>query len=169
MAAGDRGALQELYQARVRDIHGVVARILGDPEEVREAVQDTFIRAWRQAGEYRAERGEVFGWLVHIARNGSIDRLRRIGRRRSVLVGWAGARDSADGLDAAISDPADDRREWLDHHLGQLSDAQRRALELAFYGGYTQEEIAQRLQTSVGNVKNHLRRGLLKLRQKVLP
>ena len=161
MAAGDADALREFYELHATGVHRVVARILCDREEVREAVQDTFIKAWRLAATYRPDRGEAVAWLVFIARNTAIDRLRGGARRRALLAAAANDPDRTGPPDSA---PADDR-EFLEHHLAGLSPAQRQALELAFFGGYSQEEIAQQMRTPVGNVKNHLRRGLLKLRQ----
>jgi RNA polymerase sigma-70 factor (ECF subfamily) len=164
MAGGDDEALRELYGRHVDRIYGIAARILRDREEVREVVQDTFARAWNLAGRYRAERGEVVAWLVFMARNGAIDRIRRSGRRERML-----AICRADAADDASPDGWDDGREWLERQLGLLSRDQRRALELAFFQGCTQAEIAERIGTSVGNVKNHLRRGLMKLRRLVRP
>jgi RNA polymerase sigma-70 factor (ECF subfamily) len=161
MATGESGALQALYERHVGRVRGVAARILADPEEVREGVQDTFVKAWQQAATYRPDRGEVISWLLFIARNGAIDRLRRGVRRRDALALLA--HDFADSLSAPQT--AADGREFLDHPLADLSVPQRQALELAFFSGCSQLEIAERMQTPVGNVKNHLRRGLLKLRQ----
>lgn len=161
MAEGDTEALRSLHREFTPVIHGIVRRMLDDPEEAREAVQDTFIRAWRRAGGYRADRGEVVAWLVFIARHAAIDRLRQ-GARRKALHQSLGA--EADGA-APPETEASDRREEVEQHLNGLSGPQRRALELAFFSGCTQVEIAAAMQTPVGNVKNHLRRGLLKLRQ----
>ncbi|HYD83257.1 MAG TPA: sigma factor, partial [Opitutus sp.] len=82
MASGDAEALQLLYLQFSGQINGIVRRILEDPEDAREAVQDTFIKAWRQAATYRRDRGEVVSWLVFIARHSAIDRLRKGARRR---------------------------------------------------------------------------------------
>lgn len=145
-------------------VHGIVRRILEDPEDAREAVQDTFIKVWRQASSYRTDRGEVVAWLVFIARHAAIDRVRQGARRR--LLYDALQQTPADPTSAASE--AVDQSEHLVHHLAQLSTAQRRALELAFFSGCTQTEIASAMQTPVGNVKNHLRRGLAKLRELVV-
>lgn len=163
MATGDAEALQLLYLEFSAQVHGIVRRILEDPEDAREAVQDTFIKAWRQAGTYRRERGEVVSWLVFIARHSAIDRLRKGARRR--LLHEALQREPADA--AMPAHELFDQHETLSRHLGELSPAQRQALELAFFGGCTQAQIASAMQTPVGNVKNHLRRGLQKLRQLV--
>ena len=161
VAEGDAAALHALYLEFGPVVHGVVRRMLLDAEDAREAVQDTFIKLWRQAANYRAERGEVVAWLVFIARNSAIDRIRQGARRRLLHETL-----QTIPVDSAPSPRLNfDQQDSLDHHLGQLSSAQRRALELAFFSGCTQTEIASAMQTPVGNVKNHLRRGLLKLRQ----
>ncbi|QYM79687.1 sigma-70 family RNA polymerase sigma factor [Horticoccus luteus] len=166
LAAGEREALQLLYLEFAPLLHGIARRMLEDPEDARDAVQDAFIKAWRQAATYRAERGEVVSWLVFIVRRSAIDRLRKGARRRRLHetlrrepVEMAEREGGGTPLDS----------ENLDGYLGQLSAAQRQALELAFFGGCTQGEIAEAMQTPVGNVKNHLRRGLMKLRQLAKP
>ncbi|HLP01900.1 MAG TPA: sigma-70 family RNA polymerase sigma factor [Opitutaceae bacterium] len=161
MAAGDAAALRTFVDEMGGRVHGVVLRILRDPEATREAVQDTFLKAWRQAGSYRPARGEVISWLVFIARNVAIDRVRRQARQRALLETL---RDEADGV---VPAPQDDfvRREAVTLGLARLAAPQRRALELAFFDGCTQAEIAAAMRTPVGNVKNHLARGLRKLRE----
>lgn len=161
MAAGDSEALQLLYLDFGARIHGIVRRILEDPEDAREAVQDAFIKAWRQAKSYRPERGEVVSWLVFIARNAAIDRVRQGARRR--LLHEALQRERIEP--EMPSSGAFDDRAVLADRLGELSAPQRQAIELAFFKGCTQSQIAAAMQTPVGNVKNHLRRGLQKLRQ----
>jgi len=164
MAEGDADALQSLYQQFHAQVHGIVRRILEDAEDAREAVQDTFIKAWRQAGAYRPERGEVVAWLVFIARNAAIDQLRKGARRRQLHEAFQ--REPVGGNETRY-DWADGD-EILSRHMAELSAAQRQALELAFFGGCTQAQIASAMGTPIGNVKNHLRRGLQKLRQLVM-
>lgn len=162
MAAGDSDALRELHREYLALLQGVVRRILVDREDVREVVQDTFIKAWRQAGSYRPDRAEVYSWLVFIARNQAIDRLRRSRRRQELLTALA-----REVPEPVLTLEASDRKDLLVRHLGDLTPGQRRALELAFFTGCSQLEIASAMQTPIGNVKNHLRRGLLKLREVV--
>jgi len=161
MADRDSGALTELHQAHVSLLHGLVRRILADHEEVREVVQDTFVKAWNQANVYRPERGEVHAWLVFIARNLAIDRLRRRSRRAAAMAEFA--KDTDDSEPAPQE--STERRDLFEQTMTGLRPAQRQALELAFFRGCSQAEIAAEMNTPVGNVKNHLRRGLLKLRQ----
>lgn len=161
MAAGEADALQLLYLELSATVHGVVRRILENPEDAREAVQDTFVKAWRNARAFDPARGEVVAWLVFIARHAAIDRVRKGARQRQLHAAFE--REPAEHAAAPVDHF--DRREEVARHLATLSPAQRRALELAFFGGCTQVQIAAAMQTPVGNVKNHLRRGLQKLRQ----
>lgn len=161
MAAGEGEALQLLFLEFNAQLHGLVRRILEDPEDAREVVQDTFIKAWRHAASYRPERGEVVSWLVFIARRTAIDRLRKGARRR--LLHEALQREPVD--DTQLPYDRFEFEERVARHLDEISPAQRQALELAFFRGHSQAQIAAAMQTPVGNVKNHLRRGLQKLRQ----
>ena len=161
LAAGESDALQVLYLEFSPLVHGIARRILEDPEDARETVQDTFIKLWRQAPSYRADRGEVVAWLVFIARHSAIDRVRQGARRRLLHEALQKNPPAASGSTTGSFEA----QENLAHHLSQLSIAQRQALELAFFSDCTQAEIASAMQTPVGNVKNHLRRGLSKLRQ----
>jgi RNA polymerase sigma-70 factor (ECF subfamily) len=161
IAEGDAEALRLLYDLYVDRIHGIVSRIVADSQDVREIVQDTFVKAWRQAGTYRHERGEVFAWLALIARNTAIDRIRAGKRRREILVQYAGD-------PSAEPPPASgtlDHRDFVVRTLAQLEHSQRRALELAFFGGCSHAEVAQHLEVPVTTVKNLLHRGMLRLRE----
>ena len=160
--------MQLLYHELAPVLHGVARRILEDPEDAREVVQDTFVKAWRQAADYRADRGEVVSWLVFIVRRAAIDRLRRGVRQQRLQA----ALERELGDEAAVGGEPTAAERWehgeeVDQHLNQLTLAQRRALELAFFSGYTHHQISSTLRMPLGTVKNHLRRGLLKLRQLV--
>lgn len=161
LAAGEGEALQILYLEFGPIVHGVVRRVLEDPEDAREAVQDTFIKLWRQASSYRSDRGEVVSWLVFMARHVAIDRVRQGARRRLLYEALQKQPPEPECAAAATFD----QKEHLVRDLAQLSASQRQALELSFFSGCSQAEIASVMQTPVGNVKNHLRRGLSKLRQ----
>ncbi|HEY0946816.1 MAG TPA: sigma-70 family RNA polymerase sigma factor [Opitutaceae bacterium] len=161
VAAGDAEALQLLYLELGPVVNGIVRRILENPEDARETVQDTFIRVWRSAGTFRAERGEVVAWIIFIARNAAVSRVRK-GARQRVLY-EALQREAAEPFFPPVY--RFDVQEDVSRRLDTLSAAQRRALELAFFGGFTQAQIAAAMQTPIGNVKNYLRRGLQKLRQ----
>ncbi len=162
--------MQLLYHELSPVVHGIVRRILEDPEDAREAVQDTFVKAWRRADTYRAERGEVVSWLVLIARSEAINRVRGGARRHRLLE--ALQREAEVVAPLAEDTPAADahfQAEAVGQHLAGLSAPQRRALELAFFAGHTQSEISTVLRLPLGTVKNHLRRGLAKLRRRLAP
>ncbi|MBK8478671.1 MAG: sigma-70 family RNA polymerase sigma factor [Opitutaceae bacterium] len=162
MGAGDAEALRLLVTELHGRVQGVVQRILRDPETACETVQDVFVKAWRGAGGYRPERGEVISWLVFMARNGAIDRVRRRARQRELLE------ELQDEGEVVVSPPAYllfEQREEVARGLAELAPSQRRALELSFFEGCTQNEVASAMKIPVGNVKNHLRRGMLKLRE----
>lgn len=163
-AKGDTHALTALHREFAPLLHGIARRILADSEDVREVVQDSFVKAWRRAAAYRPERGEVYGWMVFITRNEAIDRLRRSSRRAAALAMLQNEEPDGAGVEP---DEGFEQKDLLDRNMAQLSAAQRRALELAFFTGCSQAEIATAMRTPVGNVKNHLRRGLLKLRKLV--
>ena len=158
LAEGDAEAMQLFYAEFSPRVHGIVRRMLEDAEDAREAVQDTFIKVWSQASSYRSDRGEVVAWLVFIARNSAIDQVRKGARRRRM-------HETLRSFPTETEYPAPEQPESIAHHLIQLSIPQRQALELAFFSDFTQSEIAKALRMPVGNVKNHLRRGLAKLKQ----
>lgn len=161
MAASDGDALHLLYLELGTLVHGIARRILEDPEDAREAVQDTFIKVWRNAGNFDRERGEVVAWVVFIARNVAIDRVRQGARRRTL---YESIRPEPIEPVAPLLGRIEAEEE-VARRLGVLSANQRQALELAFFGGCTHAQIATAMQTPIGNVKNHLRRGLQRLRK----
>jgi RNA polymerase sigma-70 factor (ECF subfamily) len=165
MAQGDTSSLAVLYDRHARAIYSLAIRILSDAAEAEDVVQDVFTQAWRQASRYDAARAPVAGWLLIITRARSLDRLRR---RRS--------RITATELDERTPHPRDpdpnqelqaitaEQAERLRGALGALPDGQRTAIELAYYQGLTQTDIAERLQQPLGTIKTRIRTGLLKLR-----
>jgi RNA polymerase sigma-70 factor (ECF subfamily) len=165
MAGGDSSALADLYDRHARAIYSLALRILADAAEAEDVVQDVFTQAWRQATRYDADRAPVAGWLMIMTRARSLDRLRR---RR--------ARIATTELDPATAHPRDpeldqesqaitaEQAETLRGALGVLPDSQRTAIELAYYEGLSQSDIAARLQQPLGTVKTRIRTGLLRLR-----
>ncbi len=166
MARGDSSALSDLYDRHARAIYSLAVRMLADAAEAEDVVQDVFTQAWRQATRYDAARAPVVAWLMIITRARSLDRLRR---RRSRIV--------ATELDASTPHPRDpdasqeslaitaEQADRLRGALGSLPESQRAAIELAYYEGLSQSDIAERLQQPLGTVKTRIRSGLLKLRE----
>jgi len=168
MAAGDRDAMAELYDRFSRPLYATALHILNDASEAQDVTHDVFISLWEKSGVFQSERGTAFSWAVTLLRNRSIDRI-RTRRRRARLLDEAALADL--GYDEGSGDPAadaqaasgDDARA-VRAAVATLPAEQRRALDLAFFKGLTQQEIAEQLQEPLGTVKARIRRGLGKLR-----
>lgn len=170
MRVGDETALEILYTRYAGLIFTLALRIVGDPELAREVLQDAFLRCWDGRETYDAGRGRVPWWLIGIARNGAIDLLRsrphqaRL-REQETLPGTARTSDVSawDTTDAVAL------RDAITNALESLSIVQRRAIELAYYGGFTQTEIARELGEPLGTVKSRTREGMERLRTLLWP
>ena len=184
VAAGSEPALAELYDRHADAVFGASYRLLGQRQQAEEVVQETFLTLWNRAERFDPIVGSLRAWLMSICRNRSIDRLRADGRRPMIVPLGAGQADelgSAEALDRSLAGgtlvgaapiPADPeeaaertwRREAVRAALRLLPDQERRALELAYYGGLSQQEIAVRLGWPLGTVKTRMRRALQRLR-----
>jgi RNA polymerase sigma-70 factor (ECF subfamily) len=182
IATGDHQAFATLYDRHVRAVYGAVLRYLRDPAAAEEVVQETYLAMWQRSDRYAAEKGSLVGWLLSIARNRAIDRLRAASRRPQ-LVGLApSASDGSEsdlerlmalgrpvGLAATAEEPPDvAERRWVRSvvrtALDGMSEPERQVLELAYDDGLTQTEIAERLGWPLGTVKTRTRRAMLRLR-----
>ncbi len=168
MARGDKAALAELYDRFSRPLYATALRIVNDPAEAQDIVHDAFLALWEKATRFETERGTAFAWAVTLVRNRAIDRV-RARRRRGELLATAAPADLGYHEDAA--GPATDDSATLSDQarvvraaVAALPREQQRALELAFFSGLTQQEIAAKLSEPLGTVKARIRRGLLKLR-----
>lgn len=171
VAAGDRAAFSELYDRFSKPLYSTAVRILTDTAEAQDVVHDAFVSLWDKANTYESSRGTAFSWALTLTRNRAIDRLRSRRRRAELLENSA---PSDLGLDENSSGPsADDSADTSDQAAAvraaveSLPPDQQSALKLAFFGGLTQEEIAARLSTPLGTIKARIRRGLLKLRERL--
>lgn len=170
-AKGDRDAFSQLYDRFSRPLFAVAVRILSNQSEAEDIVQDVFIALWEKAGSFEATRGSAFAWAVTLTRNRAIDRV-RMRSRRAELLAQTGPEDA--GTQPA-SAPPDSVEQLVDkEHAGivraavsTLPPEQKRALELAFFDGLTQQEISARLRQPLGTVKARIRRGLIRLRDLV--
>lgn len=170
IGAGEHAALAELYDRFSGPLYSVCLRIIRDASEAQDIVHDVFLTLWEKAPLFDAARGSAFSWAVSLARNRAIDRLRTARRRAELLehsvpsdLGY-GAGTEAAGVEAA---QFQDRARAVRSAVGSLPAEQQRALELAFFGGLTQQEIAERLNEPLGTVKARIRRGLARLRERL--
>ncbi len=168
-ALGVPGALEVLYDRYSRVVFSFALRIVGDPQIAEEVLQEVFFRAWQQGSSFQSNRGSLITWLLSITHNLSIDEIRKRNRRPQ-------RSDAADPdlVLAAVSDESIDVEEevWLgslrqsiNDALRQLPDAQRIPIELAYFRGLTQREIADQLGEPLGTIKTRMRLGMLKLRE----
>jgi RNA polymerase sigma-70 factor, ECF subfamily len=167
LAAGDGDAAARLYDRHARAVYSLVLRIVNDEGDAEDVVQEVFAQAWRQAARYDASRGAVGAWLLMMARSRAIDKLRSVRAR----PGSRSADDPAaiDDMPSPLRDAptaiidAENAR-LVQRALAELPLLQRLVIELAYYEGLSQREIADRLEQPLGTIKSRLRLGLLRLR-----
>ncbi len=171
LSAGDDAALAQLYDRWSRPVYALVVHLVRDGDDAEDVVEETFWQAWRQASRYEASRGEVGTWLLTIARSRALDRLRSRRRLREepLTPVLPGGPESPAGLVDAGDDPARrvesaERRDLVAGALRTLPPEQRQVLELAYYGGLSQTEIAERTGQPLGTVKTRTRLAAQKLR-----
>jgi RNA polymerase sigma factor (sigma-70 family) len=164
IAVGDENALGALYDRFGRAAYGVALRILRDRALAEDAVQEAFLAVWRSADGYRQERAKPATWILTLVHRRAVDLVRREDRRRAEPLG-----QEPDGIADSVPEEADlrERRAAVQTALRQLPPDQRQALELAYYGGYTQSELAERLGVPLGTVKSRMFAGLTRLRELV--
>ena len=164
IADGDESAFATLYQRLSSSLYGMAYRMMNDAKEAEDVLQEGFTYIWRKAGTFDPSRSTPFAWAVMIVRNKAIDRLRVRQRserlRESAEQSLVQERDESSAEEPALRE----RRAIVRSALQQIPQEQREALELAFFGGLTHEQIADRLTIPLGTIKARIRRGLLKLR-----
>lgn len=168
----DADALDLLYERHSRVVYSLALRMLRSAELAEDIVQETFWRVWRRSATFEGRRGSVASWIFGIAHNLSVDELRRQ-RARPVQV-----RDTPDepilgaivdaGADVGVLALQNERRRQIAAALAQIPADQRQAIELAYFGGLSQSEIAERLQSPIGTIKTRIRNGLRRLRDLLL-
>jgi RNA polymerase sigma-70 factor, ECF subfamily len=162
IAAGDDSALAILYDRFGRIAYGLAYRVLRDQALAEDAVQEAFLAVWRSASTYRRERAKPATWVLTLVHRRAVDLVRREDRRRADPLD-----DAPQATTPGVEEEAGlrDRRAAVQAALHQLPDDQRQALELAYYGGYTQSELAERLGVPLGTIKSRMFAGLTRLRE----
>jgi len=170
MAEGDADACGRFYDRYARLVYPLILRIVQDTADAADVLQEVFWEAWQASASYDPTRGSPEAWMVMRARTRAIDRVRAVRRRGETFVrpldeGQAPARPEGAG---DVSEQATDRV-VVAALLERLPEHQREAIELAYYGGLTQTEIAERLKQPLGTIKTRIRLGLERLREMMGP
>jgi RNA polymerase sigma factor (sigma-70 family) len=169
VASGDRAALRLVYADTAAKLFGICLRILNDRTEAEDVLQEIYLTVWRRAGSFDPGRASPITWLVAIARNRSIDRLRSgaASRRVEPIEAAEDVRDPA--MPALDRLEASQQNVRLSACLEKLEGRQSAAIRAAFLDGKTYEELAERMGVPLGTMKSWIRRGLLKLRNCLEP
>ena len=167
LAAGDMDAAAEIYDRYAGQVLALARRILRNDGDAEEVVQDVFAQAWRTARAFEASRGNVVSWLLMMTRSRAIDRLRARQSRPDTTAEPYADSLQAPGMTASEQVLSNEQADRIRQALVALPDLQRQALELAYYDGLTQSEIAARLTEPLGTVKTRMRTALMTLRERL--
>ena len=175
VARGDERALGLLYDRFGPVLYAVAFRVTGEKADAEEVVMEAFAQAWREASRFDATRGSAAAWLTMMARSRALD-LVRSRARRTRITDTAGQDEAgtAPAMGQGFRSPgsaleADERRTAVAVAMSSLSAPQRQALELAYYEGLSQSEIAEKLREPLGTIKTRMRLGMQKLREALRP
>ena len=168
IAQRERSAFEDLYARYVNILYASALKFVKEDADAQDVVQDVFIQIWDKAKLYDPAKGKPLTWALTLTRNRAIDRIRAIQRRTRLRDEFeqetfvdesAGVREALSGVDAS------EKGQILRKAVSQLSPQQKKVIELAYFGGLTQTEIAEKLGEPLGTVKARARRGLLKLKE----
>ena len=169
IAGQDRSAFASFYDRYSGLLFSIAVKVLNDPKEAEDVLQEVFMQIWNKADAYNPLLGRPASWAVTLTRNKAIDRI-RAAQRRSKLLEQATVEANARPDDSPSANEmlhGRENAERIRSVVAALPPDQRRAIELAFFSGLTQDEIAKNLQEPLGTIKARIRRGMLKLREKL--
>ena len=163
-ARGDESAFAAVYDATAARVHGLVLRVIRDPAQAEEVTQETFLEAWRIASRFDPDRGSALSWLLTLAHRRAVDRVRsaEAASRRDGTYHDQNITVAHDSTAEAATTAIEAQR--VRSAMKTLTDVQREAIELAYFGGYTHTEVATMLDLPVGTAKTRIRDGLIRLR-----
>lgn len=162
VAQGDEGAFARLYDQISGPVYGLIRGVVRDPAQSEEVMQEVMLEVWRLAARFDPARGSAAGWVLMIAHRRAVDRVRSAAaaaeRERRLLMAGPGVSDVADTVEATLD------RELVHGCLDSLTDLQREAITLAYYGGYSYRQVSEILGVTLGTTKTRIRDGLIRLR-----
>jgi len=167
VAAGDRDAFAELYDATAPRVFGLVKRLLRDHAQSEEVTQEIFLEIWQTAARYDPSKGGAMAWMLTMTHRRAVDRVRasQASRDRDLRVG---IRDRDPDFDAVVEDvEVRIESERVKEAMMRLTELQRQAVQLAYFGGYSHREVSAMLKVPIGTVKTRLRDGMIRLRDEL--
>jgi RNA polymerase sigma-70 factor (ECF subfamily) len=167
---GDQGAFADLYDTIAPRVHGVVLKIVRDPSQTEEVVQEVFVELWRVAPRFDPAKGTVTSWVATIAHRRAVDRVRseQAARNRVEREASRAERPYDEVADSVVAvDQSQFERRRVQRALDRLTSMQREAVELAYFGGHTYREVAVLLGVPEGTVKTRIRDGMSRLRDEL--
>ncbi|HET8957736.1 MAG TPA: ECF RNA polymerase sigma factor SigK [Microcella sp.] len=164
VAGGDQRAFSDLYDLMASRMLGLVRHVLKDHAQSEEVVQEVLLEVWQTASRFDPNKGKAVTWMLTMAHRRAIDRVRsaQASRDRDTKIGIRDLGREVDTVSESAEISIEHKR--VEKAMARLSDLQRQAVELAYYGGYTQSEVAEMLNIPLGTVKTRLRDGLIRLR-----
>ena len=167
VALGDEAAFEELYDAVSPRVFGLVRRVVRDPAQSEEVTQEIFVDIWQNAARFDADRGRAISWILVIAHRRAVDRVRasQASTDRDMRQGIKEYKESYDDVADTVETAMESAR--VNQALATLTASQQEAIRLAYYGGYTHQEVAELLKIPVGTVKTRIRDGMIRLRDKL--
>jgi RNA polymerase sigma-70 factor (ECF subfamily) len=167
VATGDRDAFAELYDRTAPRVFGLVKRLLRDHAQSEEVTQEIFLEIWQTAARYDPNKGGSMGWMLTMTHRRAVDRVRasQASRDRDVRIG---IRDHAPDFDSVVENvEVRIESERVKQAMERLTQLQRQAVQLAYFGGYNHREVATMLSVPIGTVKTRLRDGMIRLRDEL--
>ena len=163
-ARGHEDAFAELYDLTSNRIYAIILRVLRSPDHAAEVTQEVYVEVWRQSARYSPDKGSVVGWMTTMAHRRAVDRVRSVSSEtaRDERYAYSGTVREVDQVWDSVEQKIDVER--VRKGMASLTTIQREALTLAYFGGYTQSQVAQLLKLPLGTVKTRIRDGLIGLR-----
>lgn len=167
VALGDEAAFEDLYDQISPRVYGLVRRVVRDPAQSQEVTQEVFMDVWTQATRFDSDRGKAMSWIMVIAHRKAVDKVRasQASSDRDLRQGIKEFQETYDD----VADIVEIRMEAdrVNQALESLTEAQQEAIRLAYYGGYTHQEVSELLKIPVGTVKTRIRDGMIRLRDRL--
>ncbi len=167
VALGDEAAFEQLYDAVAPRVFGLVRRVVRDPAQSQEVTQEVFLDIWEQASRFDPDKGKAMSWILVIAHRKAVDRVRasQASTDRDLRQGIKEYQESYEDVADTVESQLEAER--VQQALKSLTSAQQEAISLAYYGGYTHQEVAELLQVPVGTVKTRIRDGMIRMRDRL--